>query len=138
MTKTRTLTALLVAVALAATVGCSQKYGAERDGKKMGEAICDLREADSQEDAEEARADIIGQLDDVIGKYALYTAEDRADIENNLADLAEHAIQGNVGLMQQDLTVLERSVENIAEDSNEVAEAFWDGVREGLSDCTQS
>ena len=27
--------------------GCSQKYSAERDGKKLGEAICDLRDADS-------------------------------------------------------------------------------------------
>src|SRR5262245_28150269 len=93
MTKTTTAIAAIAVAAIAITSGCSQKYSAERDGKKLGEAICDLREADSQEDAQDALADVKEQLDDLGDKYALYTAEDRADIDNNLADLAEHAIQ---------------------------------------------
>ena len=44
--------------------------------------------------------------------------------------------QGNDVVLQQDLRVLERSVDNIAEDTNEVADAAWDGFNEGLSDCT--
>lgn len=127
----------VTALALVAAVGCSQKYSAERDGKKLGEAICDLREASNAEDAESALADINAQLDDLGNKYALYTAEDRSDIQNNLADLLEHVVQGQPNLAQQDLTVLERSASNISDDVNETSSAAWDGVLEGLAECTQ-
>jgi hypothetical protein len=131
---------IIVVVATGASLlagGCSQKYSAERDGKKLGEAICDLRDAETQTEADEALAEINEQLDDLGNKFALYTAEDRADISNNLADLAEHRIQGQSNLAQQDLTVLERSVNNISEDVNETSRAAWEGVLEGLADCTQ-
>lgn len=135
---TRRLIALTVTLAAVALVsGCSQKYSAERDGKKLGEAICDLRDATSADEVSEARSEIDEQLDDLAGKYALFTAEDRNDVQNNLADLAEHSVQGNEVLIQQDLTVLERSIDNISGDVNEVSQAAWDGVLQGLSDCTQ-
>ena len=82
-----------VVVLLAA--GCSQKYSAERDGKKLGEAVCDLRDADAPGGRPDGLDDINEQLDDLGNKYALFTAEDRADVQNNLADLHEHVIQGN-------------------------------------------
>ena len=120
MTKPRIIIAALAAAVLLIS-GCSQKYAAERDGKKLGEAVCDLRDAESPAEAEEALADINEQLDDLAGKYAFYTAEDRADIQNNLADFYEHVIQGQPELVQQDLTVLERSADNIADDVNETS-----------------
>jgi len=133
---------LLIAVAAIASIalvaGCSQKYSAERDGKKLGEAVCDLREATTQEAADEALDEINDQLDDLSTKYAVFTAEDRADVQNNLADLAEHTIQGNDVLAQQDLAVLERSADNIAEDANEVRSAAWEGLLQGLAECTQN
>lgn len=133
---------LLIAVAAIASIalvaGCSQKYSAERDGKKLGEAVCDLREAMTQEEADDALDEINDQLDDLSTKYAVFTAEDRADVQNNLADLAEHAIQGNDMLAQQDLAVLERSADNIAQDSNEVRSAAWEGLLQGLAECTQN
>lgn len=133
---------LLIAVAAIASIalvaGCSQKYSAERDGKKLGEAVCDLREATTQEEADDALDEINDQLDDLSTKYAVFTAEDRADVQNNLADLAEHAIQGNDMLAQQDLAVLERSADNIAQDSNEVRSAAWEGLLQGLAECTQN
>ena len=67
----------------------------------------------------------------------MYTAEDRADIANNLADLAEHRVQGQPNLLRQDLAVLERSADNIREDVNETSRVAWDGVLQGLSNCTQ-
>lgn len=133
---------LLIAVAAIASIaliaGCSQKYSAERDGKKLGEAVCDLRDATTQEAADDALDEINDQLDDLSTKYAVFTAEDRADVQNNLADLAEHTIQGNDVLAQQDLAVLERSADNIAEDSNEVRSAAWEGLLQGLAECTQN
>jgi hypothetical protein len=137
MRNVKMLTAAVAIGAVLIATGCSEKYSAERDGKKLGEAVCDLRDADSQEEVQDARADIDEQLDDLSSKYALYTAEDRQDVQNNLADLAEHAIQGNEALAQQDLAVLERSAKNISEDANEVSQAAWEGLLEGLSDCTQ-
>jgi len=130
---------LSVAIALAVVVvvtGCSQKYSAERDGKKLGQAVCDLRNATNADEAKDALDEIEDQLGDLGDKHAIYTAEDRKDVQNNLADLHEHAIQGNTALMQQDLAVLERSIRNIADDSNETSRAAWEGVAEGMADCT--
>ena len=137
MTKRSTTAAVVALAAVTLIAGCGQKYSAERDGKKLGEAICDLREADSPEDAQAALDDVNEQLDDLEGRYAYYTSEDRADIQNNLADLHEHVIQGQPNLAQQDLAVLERSADNIAEDVNETSSAAWDGLLQGLADCTQ-
>src|SRR6478735_6323241 len=138
MTRARTIGAAALTVgALLFATGCSQKYSAERDGKKLGEAICDVRNADSPEEAQDALADVNKQLDDLGSKFAFYTSEDRADINNNLADLAEHRVQGQPNLMYQDLTVLERSIDNIRTDVNETSRAAWEGVLEGLADCTQ-
>jgi len=138
MTNNKTLL-LSVAIALAVVVvvtGCSQKYSAERDGKKLGQAVCDLRNATNADEAKDALDEIEDQLGDLGDKHAIYTAEDRKDVQNNLADLHEHAIQGNTALMQQDLAVLERSIRNIADDSNETSRAAWEGVAEGMADCT--
>ena len=86
MTLKRTLPTIALALALAlVAAACGEKYSAERDGKKLGEAICDLRDADSEEDAQEALDDINEQLDDLGSKHSMYTAEDRADIQNNLS-----------------------------------------------------
>ena len=137
MIRTRTIGPVIVVAALLFGSACSQKYSAERDGKNLGQAICDLREADDADDAQEAIADVNEQLDDLGNKFAMYTAEDRADIDNNLADLAEHQAQGQPNLMQQDLAVLERSASNIRDDVNETSKAAWEGVLQGLSDCTQ-
>ena len=137
MTKPRTIVAAIVVGAALIAAGCSQKYSAERDGKQLGESICDLRNAETAEDVQEATGEINEQLDDLGNKFAFYTGEDRADISNNLADLAEHNIQGQPGLMQQDLTVLERSIGNIKDDVNETSQAAWEGILQGLSDCTQ-
>jgi hypothetical protein len=137
MTKFRITVAAGSLAAIAVLAGCGQKYAAERDGKQLGEAICDVREADTAEEVQASLEDVNNELDDLNDKYAFYTAEDRADIQNNLADLAEHIVQDQADLAQQDLTVLERSAKHIAEDANETTQAAWDGVREGLADCTQ-
>jgi len=137
-----TPTRLALIVALAATVltgatACSGKYSAERDGKDLGQSLCDLREATSQEEARDALADVKEQLDDLAGRYTIFTAEDRADIDENLSDFAEHVAQGDDALIQQDLAVMERSADDIRESVNEVSAAAWDGFTQGLADCTQ-
>ena len=83
--------------------GCAKKYSAERDGKKLGEAVCDLRTRTPKEDAQSALDEIENQLGDMSTKYTLFTAEDRADIDENLSDLREHVAAGQEDLAQQDL-----------------------------------
>ena len=131
------LTLVVAVTVLAAATACSGKYSAERDGKDLGQALCDLRESTSGEEASDALADVKEQLDDLAGKYTVFTAEDRNDIDENVADFAEHVAQGNDALIQQDLAVMERSADHIRDDVNEVSAAAWDGFRQGLADCTQ-
>ena len=137
MTKKSIVMLVGALVLVAGMSGCAKKYAAESDGKDLGQAVCDLRGADNKEDAQKTLDKINEQLSDMGSKYSLYTAEDRADVEENLNDLAEHVAQGNDELAQQDLAVIQRSVGNIADDSSETQQAIWDGVREGLDDCTQ-
>jgi hypothetical protein len=132
-----TIAAVLGIATLLVGAGCSQKYSAERDGKKIGEAVCDLKNADSPDEVQAAVDDINEQLNDLGSKTSLYTAEDRARIDENVNDLAEHAAQQNEVLLQQDITVIERNAQQWAEQTNEVASAAWEGVKQGLSDCSQ-
>jgi hypothetical protein len=122
--------------ALAFIAGCGQDLSAERDGRQLAEAVCDVRDATDAESAEAAIAEVEQQIDDIVREYGVATAEDRADISNNLADLAEHVVQGNEVLIQQDLTVLLRSAENIRDDATEVQQSVWNGIAAGLQECT--
>lgn len=136
-TRARGIALCGVAAVVLVTAGCSQKYDAERSGKDLGEAVCDLRDANSQEEVEAAVTEVNDELDDLSSNFTIATAEDRADIDENITDFAEHVLQGNEVLIQQDLAVLERSADNIKDDVNDVSEAAWDGFLQGLSECTQ-
>jgi hypothetical protein len=127
-----------VALALPFLLGaCSQQARAERDGRDLAEAGCDFRKATTAEDAADAKDDFVKQLDDIEDRYGAATAEDRRDIDENLADLAEHAAQGNTTLMQQDLQVLARSAKHIAKDASGVQSAVWQGIADGVQECLQ-
>ena len=133
---------LLVGLATAAlltvfTAGCGQQMRAERDGRDLAESLCDLRNADDVAAADEALEDINEQLDDLSRRFGVSTAEDRADVDENLADLAEHAVQGNEVLLQQDLAVLQRSAENIRDDVSGVQRAAWSGFADGVRECIE-
>lgn len=126
----------VLAGALALVVsGCAQKYSAERDGRDLGESICDLYEADSAEAASAALDDVQSQLDELSENYATFTAEDRADIDENLEDLRSHVADGDQALVQQDIAVIRRSLSNISDDVGETTEAASDGVLQGLDSC---
>ena len=117
--------------------GCGQQMRAERDGRDLADSVCDLRNADDVESAEAALDDINEQLDDLSRRFGVSTAEDRADVDENLADLAEHAVQGNEVLLQQDLAVLQRSAENIRDDASGVQQAAWSGFADGVRECIE-
>lgn len=127
----------VLAVAFAALLmlapACAKKYAAEKDGKDAGQSLCDVKQADTPEEAQSAAADLKKQLDDINENYLSFTAEDRKDIEEQLSDLIQH--RGDDLLAQQDLAVLRRSLENIKNDLGEAGQATIDGFFEGLDDC---
>lgn len=129
------LSITIVAIAVASLLGCTQKYSAERDGKDLGEALCDLKDASSPEEAQSALAEVQSEMDSLADNYAMFTSEDRADIDENLEDLREHIAQGNTELVQQDLTVIRRSLSNVDDDLDDTSQAAWDGVKQGVDDC---
>ena len=87
MTKTRTLILALAVVAIVLTAGAARSTRPNETARRLGEAVCDLRDATTPEDAQSALDDLNNQLNDLGNKYAVFTAEDRADVQNNLADL---------------------------------------------------
>jgi hypothetical protein len=128
---------LVIATALVVvlTAGCSQRLRAERDGRDLADSVCDFRDATSADARQSAIADIEEQINDLGDRYGSATAEDRRDIEENLADLSEHVAQGNDVLIEQDLAVLKRSVQNVRADADDVQDSAWNGFAEGIKEC---
>jgi DNA-directed RNA polymerase alpha subunit len=124
---------LLVVLALLVAPACAKKYQAEKDGKDIGQSLCDVRDADTPEEARSALQDFNEQVDDLSADVSTFTAEDRADIEEQVSDLVQHV--GDDLLVQQDLTVIRRSLENIKDDLGDSGQAAIDGFFEGIDDC---
>ena len=139
MRATRTLV-LVVLIGAAALLGsaCAKTYQAESDGQDVGEAICDVHDADSPEEAQDALTSLESDLDELSGAFSSFTSEDRADISENLSDLAQHVSDGDQALAQQDIAVIQRSLSNIRDDLGRTGQAAVDGVQEGLMECESS
>jgi hypothetical protein len=125
----------LLAIVVLASPACARKFRAERDGQDIGEAVCDVRSADTPEEAKSALKEFDSKVDDLAEHFALFTAEDRADIRENMSDLVEHASQGNEALAQQDVTVIRRSLDHIRDDVGDTGQAAIDGIYEGMDEC---
>jgi hypothetical protein len=126
-------------VVVAATVavglfGCAE-IKAERNGKDLGQAICDLEGADSVEEADEALADIRGEIEDLTRVVGRPVTEDLSDIEEQLDDLREH-VPDNPELADQDVVLIQQNAADIADTLSGSRQAAYDGVVEGLGDCT--
>lgn len=128
-----------VAAALLATVllvaACSPKYTSERDGKGLGQALCDLKESDNADERQAALDDISSELENLENEYAFYTADDREAFQSALDTFESDAEAGDVSAMQEDLASLDKGAQNIASNAGDVTKAAWDGLRQGLSDC---
>jgi len=130
-----TVTVALLLVLVLAAPACARKYRAEQDGKDIGNAVCDIRDANSTDEATAALKDFNDKVDDLAEHFALFTSEDRADIRENLNDLVEHAQGQNKALAQQDVTVIRRSLDHIRDDLGDTGQAAIDGIYEGMDDC---
>jgi hypothetical protein len=133
----RTVSILVALAGVGALVlgGCAE-IDAERQGTQLGEAICDLRTADNADDADQAIQDIQDELTDVSRIVGRGVDEDVSDIQENLDDLREHVVNGQQTLRDQDVNAIRRNVEDIADHVEGTQKAAYDGVAEGLADCS--
>jgi len=134
---TRRLTAVLASLIGAAAVlgACGGEIRAERQGRQLGEAICDVKEADSVDDAERQLEQAQREMNDLQRIVGRPVDEDVDDIQENLRDLVEHTQEGNDALLQQDISVIQRNVDAGARTLSGEGQAAYEGIQQGLGDC---
>lgn len=128
-----------VTLAVALTGGltsCGQQFRAERDGRDLGSAVCDLADATTAQEARAALADIKAQTTDLADQYGSVTAEDRKRITENLSDLQKHVADGDEALAHQDLAAIERNAQQIRTQFGQANDSAWDGFTDELESCT--
>jgi Tfp pilus assembly protein PilX len=130
-------TARVVPVALLVmTLAACAGFRVERDGRKTGDAICDLKGASSASDAQSALADAQRWLDKAKTITGRPVGRDVRDVSENLSDIARHAANGNSTLAQQDVAVIRRNVQSIVRVTSGHTQRFFQGLDEGLSNCS--
>ena len=115
--------------------GCGGEIRAERQGRQLGEAICDVTEADDADEAQRQLEQAQREMDDLQRIVGRPVDEDVDDIEENLADLVGHVADGNDALVEQDIAVIQRNVEAVGRTLTGKGRAAYDGIQEGLGDC---
>ena len=123
-----------VAIGSIALSGCGQ-VRAERQGKQLGEAICDVKQADNADDARRQLEQAQRELNDLQRIVGRPVNEDVEDIDENLNDLVEHVVNGNEALLDQDIAVIQRNIDAVNRTLTGKAEAAYDGLYDGLGDC---
>jgi hypothetical protein len=114
---------------------CSTKYTSERDGKALGQALCDLKDAENADERQSALDDIDSELENLENEYAFYTSEDREEFQSNLKSFESNVEAKDLSALQEDLASLDSSAKDVASNAGEVTQAAWDGLRQGLSNC---
>lgn len=107
----------------------------ERQGKQVGEAICDLRDASSADEAQRQIEKIEEDVADARRITGVAVNQDVRRINEQLSDLAEHAVQGNDALLDQDLAVIRRNLSQAIDDTDGNVQRYYQGMRQGLDSC---
>ena len=131
------LAAMVGAVAAAALVlgACGGEIRAERQGKQFGEAICDVKNADSADDAQRQLDQAQREMNDLQRIVGRRVEEDVADIQENLSDLVQHVLEDDPLLLDQDIAVIQRNLAAVARTLTGKGQAAYDGIQEGLANC---
>ncbi len=136
ISKRRVVVVVGALLAVGLLTGCGT-YRAERQGKQLGDAICDLKTA-SVNDLDNAANKVQREMNDLQRIVGRPVNEDVKDIQNNLSDLRTHIQQGNSALAQQDIAVIERNFQAVDRTLTGKGQAAYDGVQEGLGGCDYS
>jgi hypothetical protein len=125
-------TITVVAVALAGCAGLRT----ERSGRDVGRAVCDVRNASNADEAQRALTKLNNKLNDAQRITGRPVAQDVNNIQNNINDLVNHASDNQSTLAHQDVEAILRNVNQAADQTSGMAKRFYQGVAEGLGDCT--
>jgi hypothetical protein len=132
----RRVTGVVVALVLLVGLAACAGFRVERDGRKTGDAICDLKDASSTADAQKALQDAQRWIDKAARITGRPVSRDVRDVSENLSDLAKHVPNGNSALAQQDIAVIRRNVQSIVRVTSGHTQRFYQGLDEGLSNCS--
>ena len=130
---------LTVFVAVAAlglgVVGCAG-FRTERQGRDVGRAICDIKQADNPDQAQRAVDKLNRHLEKAVRITGRPVSEDVRDIQENILDLIQHVNTRQSTLAKQDVAVIRRNVQTVIQQAPEQTKRFYEGVNEGFGDCT--
>lgn len=132
----RGLATVAASVAVAMLLAGCAGFRVERDGRRTGDALCDLKDASSTQDAQDALADAQKWFDKAVKITGRPVSRDVRDVQNNLNDLVQHAANGNDALKQQDVAAIRRNVQQVIDTTSGHTQRYYQGVDEGLSNCT--
>jgi hypothetical protein len=124
-----TVTVLALAVA-----GCAG-LRSERSGRDVGRAICDVKNA-SPGDVQQQLTKLRNKLNDAQRITGRPVAQDVNNIDNNINDLVNHVSDRQSALAHQDVESIQRNVVQAADQASGLAKRYYQGVAEGLGDCT--
>ena len=124
-----TVTVLALVVA-----GCAG-LRSERSGRDVGRAICDVKNA-SPGDVQQQLTKLRNKLNDAQRITGRPVAQDVNNIDNNINDLVNHVSDRQSALAHQDVESIQRNVVQAADQASGLAKRYYQGVAEGLGDCT--
>ena len=122
---------------LALLSGCS-RFRVERQGKDVGEDICDLKDASSAQDAASIVKEIQNDVNDAQRITGNKIDQDVRSVNEQISDLQRHAPDGNSALAQQDISVIQRNLAQAINTTSGHVQRFYQGVSEGLAKCESS
>ena len=132
----RRLTVLVAVTVLGLGVAGCAGLRTERQGRDVGRAICDIKHADNPDEAQRALDKLNRHTEKAVRITGRPISEDVSDAQENINDLIEHVNQQQSALAQQDVAVIRRNVETVIRQAPELTKRFYEGVDEGLGDCT--
>jgi hypothetical protein len=131
----RKLSLLLVLAPVAIGLAACGDFRAERQGRQVGDAVCDLRDVDDADEAERAIKKLEREMADVARIVGRPIDEDIEDIAENYTDLVEHTLQGNDALQDQDIAVIQRNILAVQHQLDTEGDAAYSGILQGLAAC---
>jgi hypothetical protein len=128
-------TSLVVGAAVVALAGCTTEARAERKGKAFGDQVCLVRTSKNSNAAQRHLRRAQDKLDDLNRFVGIDVHQDLNTVDRNLTQLANDVSAGR-DVREQDVNAIARNVEAAVSTSRGAAKAAYDGVMEGLNDCT--
>ena len=122
---------------LALLAGCG-RFRVERQGKDVGKEICNLKDASNAQDAENSLKEIQNDVNDAQRITGNKIDQDVRSINEQLSDLQKHVPDGNSALAQQDISVIQRNLNQAIKTTSGHVQRFYQGVSEGLAKCESS